>query len=126
MKGASMKKGLFFCVLLVALGAMFTVGPTAGQPRPYGSSGHRSSDTISTTIAKGVAIDGHDAWFAFFFLNDDASGTGYLTTYTAGSANETCAVHIRPGYGWAVYAPIDSFRFTKADSSDCFTWDVYR
>lgn len=121
-----MRNGLLFCALLVALGAMLAVGPTASQPRPYGSEVHRSSDTISTTVAKGVAFNGYSAWFSFFFLNDDASGTGYLTTYYDGTANETCAVHIRPGFGWAVYAPIDSFRFTKADSSDCFTWDVYK
>ena len=121
-----MKKGLIFCVLLVALASMFAVEATMGQSRPYGSKVYRSSDTISTTVAKGTAFGGWSSYLAIFFLNDDASGTGYLTTYFNGSANETCAVHIRPGFGKAIYSPIDSFRFTKADSSDCFTWDVYR
>lgn len=121
-----MRKGLILCVGLILLAATFSVEPISSQPRPYGSNGHRSSDTISTIVAKNVSIDGGDAWLAIFFLNDDASGTGYLLTYTAGSVNETCAVHIRPGFGWPIYSPIDSFRFTKADSSDCFTWDVYK
>jgi len=118
-----MIKGLVFGVLLVALGAMLAVGPTVSQPRPYGSKVYRSSDTISTTVAKGFTTN---VWYFFCMLNDDASGTGYLTTYYNGVANETCAVHIRPGFGWVTYAQLDSFRFTKADSSDCFSWEAAR
>lgn len=118
-----MKKGLIFCVLLVALASMFAVEATMGQPRPYGSKVYRSSDTISTIVAKGFTTN---VWYFFCMLNDDASGTGYLTTYYNETANETCAVHIRPGFGWVSYAQLDSFRFTKADSSDCFSWEAAR
>ena len=90
-------------MLLVALGAMFAVGPTVGQPRPYSTKVYRSSDTISTTVAKGFTTN---VWYFFCMLNDDASGTGYLLTYYNGAVNETCAVHIRPGFGGVNNPPL--------------------
>jgi len=121
-----MKKVWIFVAMLIVFAAIFSNDAIMGQPRPYGKP-VRFADTSSATASADFSNDFECgfAWFVYFHLNDDASGTGYLTTYLGGVAIEAVSIPIRPGFGWPVYAPIDSFQFVKADPTDDFICDAY-
>ena len=79
-------------------------------------------DTINTTVT--VGLD-YDSRYAYFWLTDSASAVGQLFTYWDSSVIETCSVHLYPGDGgYVIFAPIDSFRFVKADSADKFCYSI--
>ena len=112
------KKVLVGLVLFTAICALY-MGLAEGQ-RSY-SSLARSCDTINDTVLIDLA---EDAFYFYCWLDDSASGVGYLTTYWNSSVIETCAVHIRPGKDFFTPGRIDSVQFIKADSSDIFCWDI--
>ena len=84
------------------------------------------ADTINDTVS--VGFDG--TRFFYCWLDDSASGVGYLTTYRINSGTatvvETCSYHIRPGKDFFSPAITDSFMFIKADSSDIFNYLMAR
>ena len=113
------RMAILFMALLIT-GAI--VMGLSAQPRPYGLK-KAGCDTINDTVSVGI---GFDAWYFYCWLDDSASGVGYLTTFWNGVAREDTAFAIRPGKDYITFAICDSIEFIKADSSDIFNYDAER